>query len=394
MIARHEPCTMKIAETRRSDPGMTLLEILVAFAVFVLLIGALVSLTNLSLNTWTDGEDRKDAYDRGQVVLGQISSDLRNLYTENEYQNSGNKKLMPAAFLGDTDSNGAGRLRFVRGGDADRIGVPPSKDLKQITPSMLYGDFWEVVYVMDSDGSRNTLWRGVRYFDRETSWSLFRTGKVDPTTGSYFRRYAVPLERGVLHLGFRYWTAGTKTWMEAGSRYFTCRTAAHRSLVQLDREGECPVCGKKLVQKRVSRRESPSLVWDSTRRELKSFRYYRKNKDLNNADFLYPEIIQITLVVESQTSEIRGARLAQALGKDDMVVRLTDTSGLRDPPDYVKIGSEWIAYSDLTFDEIKVSLRGARGTKKDGHKNGATVHYGETFVTEVRLPVHREGGIR
>jgi hypothetical protein len=115
---------------------------------------------------------------------------------------------------------------------------------------------------------------------------------------------------------------------------------------------------------------------------------------VNNPDFLYPEIIQITLVVESQTSDIRGASLAAEVKTSDTLIRLTDTKGLPEPPDFVKIGSEWIAYSDITFDGLKVSKRGARDTKSSEHRNGSTVHYGETFVTEVRLPVYREGGIR
>lgn len=385
---------MKIAEPIRRREGMTLLEILVAFSIFVLLIGALISLTTMSLDTWTDGEERKDAYDRAQIVLDRISGDLRDLYSENVYFPDGRKTLMPAALIGDVDSNGGGRIRFVRGGDAEKIGVLPSKKLRKITPSMLYGDFWEVAYVMDSDAGKNTIWRAVRYFDRRDKWTLFRDQDVDPTTGKFFRTYAVPLERGVLHLGFRYWTRDTKTWMEAGTRYFTCRSSVHRPLVQRNGEGDCPVCGKALVEKRVSRKESPSTEWDSTRRELKSFRYYRRRKDLNNPDFLYPEIIQVTIVVESHSGEIRGSRLTQKVGENDTFLRLTDTRGFPEPPDFVKIGSEWIQYSEITFDEIRVSGRGARGTKKASHKNGATVHFGETFVTEVRIPVYREGGAR
>ena len=98
--------------------------------------------------------------------MGQISEDLRNLYLENEYFSDGRKTLMPAALIGDYDSNGAGRLRFVMGGNADQVGVLPSDKLRKVTPSMLYGDFWEVAYVMDSDSKEHTLWRAVRYFDR------------------------------------------------------------------------------------------------------------------------------------------------------------------------------------------------------------------------------------
>src|SRR5206468_1749994 len=60
----------------RRAAGMTLVELLVAFIVFLMLVGMLVTLSNTSLRTWESGESRKDMMDRAQRVLRQLSEDL------------------------------------------------------------------------------------------------------------------------------------------------------------------------------------------------------------------------------------------------------------------------------------------------------------------------------
>ena len=52
----------------RPSSGMTLVEILVAFVVLILLVTALVSLATQGLETWSQGEARKDLYDRAEKL--------------------------------------------------------------------------------------------------------------------------------------------------------------------------------------------------------------------------------------------------------------------------------------------------------------------------------------
>lgn len=374
-----------------SQSGMTLIEVLVAFVIFVLMIMALVTLANTGLDTWTAGESRKDAYDRAQAVLDQISQDLRNAAGENVIHVDGRNELMPMALLCDYDGNRAQRIRFVRGGDMERIQVQPDPNapLKKRTPSMYYGDYWEIAYVMDTDGSKNTLYRAIRYFDRRTEWTLLRDQDVAKTSAEWFQKYAMVLEKGVLYLGFKFWTQDTVTWNGTGTKYHTCGFAPHRPMVQRSAAGKCPICGKPTVERTVQEAESPSAIWDSTRKTEASFRYHKRRQDRTDPDFVYPEIVQVTLVMESHASGLGGLKLTQPLGENDMVIKVTDTTGLPDPPYFVKVGSEWIEFEDRTFDEIKVRRRGARGTKAQPHAQGQDVRFGDTFVTEVRLPVYR-----
>ncbi|MBI2901928.1 MAG: prepilin-type N-terminal cleavage/methylation domain-containing protein [Planctomycetes bacterium] len=373
--------------------GMTLIEVLVAFVIFVLMIGALVSLANSGLETWTTGESRKDVYDRGQAVLGTIADDLRNAVSENVFYNDGRKDLMPASFLCDTDSNGAQRLRFVRGGDMERIRVEPAMQITKRVPTMYYGDSWEVAYVADSDPTKNLVYRAIRYFDRRVDYTLLRDEDVQRTGADWFKRHAAVLERGILYLGFRFWTQESETWFPAGTRVHTCGTEAHRPLVQLSAPGTCPVCARPTVERVVQEREDSSDVWDSTRVSDAGFRY-RKRKDRLDPDFVYPEIVQITVVLESHASEVRGLKLDGPLGEKDALIKVTDTRGLPDAPNFVKIDAEWIEYDERTYDSIRARRRGARGTKAKPHDTGAIARFGETFVTEVRIPAFRHAVIR
>ena len=255
---------------------------------------------------------------------------------------------------------------------------------------MYYGDYWEVAYVSDTDSTKNLLYRAIRYFDRRREYTLLRDDDVEKTSAKFFQDHAAVVERGVLHLGFKFWTQDTRSWLPRGTHYHTCgKNPAHRPLVQLATAGICPICGTPTAEVAVEELETPSVIWDSTRRLEPSFRYHLRRQDRTNPDFVYPEIVQITVVIESHASEIRGLKLKDALGEGDMTIRVTETGGLPDPPNFVKIDGEWIEYEGRTYDEIRARKRGVRGTKAKPHTAGAEVHFGETFVTEVRLPVVR-----
>ena len=340
---------------------MTLVEMLVAFMVFVLLITALVSLTNTTLEGWAQGEQRKDVYDRALLLLDSIADDLRNTYSENEVFVSGVRELQVPAFHCDEDRNRQPRLRFVRTG-TPRMGRPArvADDLGRPNPAVYYGDLWEVAYVMDPDPEKNILWRAVRPFDRDTGPTLLRTTGYERQLPALFR----PLEKGVLQVRYRFWTQYTTTWDE-------------RQPIRQTGPGSKAGSG-------------PETRWDSTRHRDKSFHFHRKDFERSNPDFVYPEIVRITAVLESTVSAVEGIRLAEEAGPVATSLRLSGTRGLPDPPARVKIGAEWIEYGGMTLTELTNLKRGLFGTSKMGHGPGAVVHFGEEFSTEVRIAAYRE----
>jgi len=341
--------------------GMTLVELLVAFMVFSLLITALVSLTNISLDGWARGEQRKDIYDRALLLLDSITDDLRNAHSENEVFIVGQRELQVPAFACDFDSNKQQRLRFVRTGTS-RMGraARVADDAGLVNPAVYYADLWEVAYAMDPDPEKNILWRGIRGFDRETGPTLLRTTGYDRQIPVTFR----PVEKGVLYVGFRFWTQYTTTWEE-------------RFGIQQVGPGSRKGSG-------------PEVRWDSTRQREKAFYFHKKEYDRSNPDFVYPEIVQITIVLESTVSLVEGMRLAEDLNPTAVTARLNGTQGLPDAPNMVKIGAEWIEYGGMTLNELTNLKRGQRGTVKQAHALNASVRFGEAFTTDVRIPAYRE----
>ena len=165
---------MKTARPRsrlRPAAAMTLIELLVAFVILLMLVAALVTLTTRSLETWGSGEARKDMYDRAQVVLDLISSDVRNMYAENEWYTNGMQALPAPALQCDLDKNNRPRIRFVRDGNAAVMRAAPPNPATIIAPNY-FGPTWEIAYVLDPDPSKNVLYRGIRGFDRRKSGTL------------------------------------------------------------------------------------------------------------------------------------------------------------------------------------------------------------------------------
>lgn len=371
---------MKIADSR----GMTLIELLVAFMAFLLLVMALVSLASEGLDTWTEGEGRKDVYERAQAILDMVAEDVRNAYAENEWRTSGRERLQPPAFVCDLDSSKRPRLRLVRTGNPNDIKVDPEGRLDARIPAVQYTDAWEIAYVMDPCPAVNALYRGVRYFDRDRRGSLFdngvaalmgvtlqsdhscpRCGKPagsgPPAPG--LRHFSL-VDDGVLYLGFKFWTQFTNTW-DDGVRTITQR-----------RRGSQP--------------SGPQIFWDSTRADVTRFVFHRRVVHLEDPDFAYPEIAQVSLTLESTSRDFRGVELTQSIDGKALRIPVGTTKGMPDAPNFAKVGEEWIEYADLLAGEVVVKRRGVRGTKGEAHPAGDRLHFGRNFVTDVYVPVHRE----
>lgn len=384
--------------------GMTLLEVLVAFIIFLFMVMALVSLATAGLDTWTAGEERKDQFDRAQRLLDQIGEDLRSAWADDQWHiDAGSRELQHAHFTCDADANKTPRLRFVRGGSLHRMNVDPAIRIRRPQRDLNYTDLWEVVYVMDGDPEKPKLWRGVRFFDRRTTESLLNADDIKSTTASFFRQNATVVDTGVLWIGFRFWTSSSSTWALPTEDVYACANRVHPGVMTTSAPSKCPGCGRDMqkmdaqpVRRGGNPKEviGPSLLWDSSRTlsegELGRFVHHRSRKMRDDPDFVYPEIVQVTLVLETQASESRGTRLTETISDTESQIRLDHTRGMADGPNMIKIGAEWIEYAEKSISGVRVKRRGARGTTAAQHEGGARVRFGETFTMDVHVPAYKE----
>lgn len=342
---------------------MTLIELLVAFVILLMLVAALVTLTTRSLETWTAGEARKDVYDRAQVVLDVISADLRNMYAETEiFFDPRGTALTPPMLQCDVDKNNRPRIRFVRAGNA-AVMRSPGGGGPQIAPTW-YGPMWEVAYVLHPNSEVNSLHRGIRGFDRKKSDTLLNPIDYSRETDELFKSCFTQIETGILFVDFRFWTQFTTTWDDS--------VAIHRN-----------------EKGRTRSPSGPEKRWDSTRRDG-SFYFHRNAKDIKNPDFVYPEMVQVTVTVETGTPDLHGVKVAEQVDERSTYIHLSHTRGMPDGPAMVRIAGEWIEYKEKTTNDLNGLRRGQRNTKPGSHPIGTPVHFGETFTTEVRLAVARE----
>jgi hypothetical protein len=390
----------------RTRAGLTLVELLIAFTVFVMFVTALVALGTAGLETWSQGEARKDIYDRAQRALDLVAEDLRNTWADDVwYKDAGGRDLQHACFIGDTDKNKLARLRFVRSGRQDEMRTSADMRIRPPTADIHYTDLWEVLYLMGGTVEKPVPLRCVRYFDRRTNESLLNAEDIVDPTGRFIQTNAQVVDDGLLYLGFRYWSQYSTTWLEA--KCFTCEVLDHKLREQWTKPGKCQiktgerVCNKDLKEtvidplepasKAAKRLLPPSAVWDSSRVKLETRWVLKKTRqDFNNPDFVYPEIVQITLVLESTAPDVRGPRLAEAIDDKANTVRITNAKALPDGPAFAKIEGEWISFETRTTTELHRVRRGQRGSTAVPHAAGATVRHGETFVRDVYIPVYRE----
>jgi hypothetical protein len=344
---------------------MTLVELLVAFAILILLVTALVSLSTQGLETWREGEAQKDLYDRAETVLSMIAKDLRNVYAENEVYDDGRQELPSPAFQCDLDRNRNPRLRFVRTGKPDvlRPQGGMGKAQRRIPP-MEYGATFEVAYVLHPDPAKAQLCRGARGFDRRRTGTLLRPVEYQSDKDPLYEQCFQTVENGILYVGYHFWTQYTTTWDDSAP-------------LERARPGS-----KKAV--------GPETHWDSTRRQDEKFFLHRRRYEPDNPDFVYPEIVRVTVTVERGTPDEHGMKTTENLDATSNLVRLTHTRGLLDPPGLVKIEGEWIEYGAKTSSELLQLKRGRRGTAAAAHPPLTPVRFGETFTTEVKIAAYRE----
>jgi type II secretory pathway pseudopilin PulG len=334
---------------KNSFSGMTLVELLVALISFVLIVGVIVVISGVALETWRQSEYRKDIYQRARRVISQIEEDIKNIFVEDATPSS---DRLPAYLICDYDKKGRQIIRFVRSvWKPTRIVQVQEFDL--LSANTFLSNLQEVCYVMDEKDC--ILWRASKPFTRLSGSSFFNKSPAE--------KYLKKVEEGVVHLHFLFWTQNTNTW---DTKYKPRRKLAR---------------GK----------SGPSLVWDSTRVKVKNFIYFYKQKGLTDYPSpVYPPKIRVFMVIESRIQEYTGTKLYSNITSMDKKIPLLSTRDLPDPPNYIKIGQELIEYEKVETTCVIASKRGALGTRPSHHKAGMEVHFGKIFTYDIFINTYRD----
>lgn len=341
---------------RRS--GMTLIELLIAFAIFTVMIAGMVALMVGTLQGWRSSERGKDTGERAQRILRQIERDLRCAHVDDQWiDDPAAGRLRYAQTLCAPDATGRPQLTLVRAGTQ---GAAAARQAGQRYNAVdAYLSLTEVHYGMDPQKA-GVLLRSEQSFNRfdvKKDRSLF---SEKARRSAALASLAAPVDNGVLHLEFQFWSAATKEWTTSKG----------------------PTAG------------GPSLLWDSSRRDLPEFFMTSRMRDVAEApDFVMPRTVRIVLVLEPLTGSERGTILTEPLGPGDRQMTVGDGREIPDPPGYVAVGDERIAYDKKEGSVVRISRRGGGGGKKAeavSHAVGERVRYGQTYISDVTIPLARD----
>ena len=420
-----------LADPRRADRGFSLLEILIAMAIFSVLGTMVVFFLRQSLDIFYTGTRESAQLDRQDSVLPQIRVDLSSLVLPPSFQapapppddavldrrgqakppppppvwvrvRAGYLKLKQVTIEGYKDypcpyfafvvaDAGEWSSRLKR-----RAGETPvqGKELQALTPKTVRegdkdtrylptGGLTEVVWiavpeaVMRDEGDMDrvsfpgilTLYRGYRTPIGHPEKSLLLPESLD--TPAKIKASCTKIADGLVHFGATWRRVFAENWdTELG----------------IGLGEKAPYVGP---------------IWDSTRALDKDWPLHKGPQSLGDpSDDIFPAFVRLeaTLAALTQFGPGRGElRLQEGCTVDQTEIVVGNTDLLMQPnlgkERWIKIDREWMQYEvrdvDYTTGKVRVR-RGMRGTKKEPHSAGDWCYIGTVSTLEMRLPMFRD----
>lgn len=372
---------------RSPRKGLTLVEVLVTLAIFVILAGFMFMAVREVVEQWKLSERRRTLYEKAPRIVESITDDLALMLTREAPGVTDVKMKFIVDYDPDSPDADRQRIFFVRsfeGGNERAIvgnagdGRPNSDAFK--APDADAPDNDPPANGIDAD-SYTGLKVGdfkalggmamVSYFVKDQT--LYRAIKA-PVEGP-FSVLADPskaqlIAPDVLYLRFEMWSQATKDWEKP--------------------EGE------------KDKNAGAQHIWDSTRgitaAPLNRFFLHRgdggNDTSLNDPeDDVFPRKIRVTIVVDSPMPRCLYTKLTDNIGDGDSDIPVEEVKGFADGGDedsYILIDEEWIRYSKKDENGFHDVERGVRGTRPREHKRDAIVRTGKVFQRIVFIPNWRE----
>ena len=365
---------------RKRNRGFTLVELLIAMALFMVLASALIALLTRAFDFLTVGTAGSEVTDKGSDFLRPFRADLENVVVERSLEPGASRiRFYCDAIPFDSDNDGsvdikAQRLAFVRSTREElanpitrNAGTKPGatgiidgeNDFEQSAAGELRaaGGLMEVLYIAIPDDPNDpgvlTLYRAIR-MPVGGPGSLLDPRTV--RTMADVRQLADPLIAGVLHFGVEFAPPAT--------------------------EGVAPVL----------------TTWDSTRGILKrgnglnEFPLGKGPESLDDPrDDISPRAVIVTFSFERTGRENEEAFLEGYLSEGARAVPVDSTVFANTSEDpFIKVGTEWMGYGGRNPTEFTGVSRGERGTFAVAHKAGEQVRAGYTIRRTITIPAYRE----
>lgn len=392
---------------RTRDGGYTLIELLLAMALFSALSTGLIALLARSSEFLSSGASQTETMDSIQTFAEAFGSDVATMASRADCE-TGLPDVRLFCDWAQTDIDGdkkpdltTQRLFFVRAipnassSDAawsSGVQLGAKDYLNQIDDSKKVANaslkasgglmevFWTAVPESQEDLAVMQIWRGYRAPPGGPGSLLPTKGASDvlapasekgPMSKVDVRAVARPVLSGVLFFGVDFWSRRTTSW----------------------------------DHKVRPRDNGPLATWDSTRgilppgEDLDGFWFSKRTglqdtTSLNDpTDDTYPRKIRVTCVIEELGRNARVGYLSEDLPPDVKSIPCADTRffpAIDTAQRYVKIGGEWIEVGLPDRTSIPVVRRGARGTIPALHRAGERIHHGRTFVQEYAVAAFRD----
>jgi prepilin-type N-terminal cleavage/methylation domain-containing protein len=405
---------MGMQPKRPGSAGYTLIELLLAMALFAALSTGLIALLARSSEFLSSGASQTETMDSLQNFAERFSSDIATVASRPDCE-TGRPDVRLLCDWVESDQNGdkrpdlqIQRLFFVRvspndaGTDLGQLvgrtpgatghvsGIDPAEELRLAKDGKLRssGALMEVFWTSMPDpaaevpdGAVMQIWRGSRAppggknplipsrSAREPQASAAERGPVDAKD---VRAVAQQVLNGVLYFGVDFWSRKTTSWDEK---------------IRVKDGG-------------------PMSTWDSTRGilpfgedNLGTF-YLSKRKTAADpgslddpTDDTFPRKIRVTCVVEELGRNARVGYLTEPMAADAKSIQVEDARFFplsETSRRYVKIEGEWMEVGLPDGRTIPVLHRGVRGTEATPHAAGARVHHGRSFVAEYDVAAFRD----
>ena len=388
--------------------GFTLMELMLAMALFSLLSVGLVTLLSRATGLLAQGNSGVDTLDKLQLFSETFEKDAATIYAQRDsdsgrpdvrfYADFAQSRFDPAD---DKIAANIQRLFFVRmiPNEAtspltrlagSQVGAQAKEYLDQRNDTLessegrlrATGGLMEVLYTAVPNSSDDpavmTLYRAVRAPIGGDKSLLPILRATDPSA-TVERRGPLHLKEiqavgegllnGVLYFGVKFWGRKTNSW---------------------DTSVRPP--------------SGASTTWDSSRgildgtRGPAGFHLAKFASDGGSSlddpvDDVFPRRMRVTLVVEELGRNARTGVLAEDISVDDKSLQLLGTAFIptvEGAKRYIKIGTEWIEFGGNDRGALTNCKRGVRGTVAQPHPADSVVHHGRTLVREIAIPTYRD----